>query len=68
MNDRDYIEALERDLKAQSERADRLARMLRKSDNDRVQALEKIEQLRQAICAVTSSANKAQRIINGETE
>ena len=54
MNDRDYIEALERDLKAALTRAE--------------QAERRIEQLRQAICAVASSTNKAQRIIAGETE
>lgn len=54
MNEREYIAALERDLKAALTRAEA--------------AEQRIEHLRQAICAVAASTNKVQRIIAGEQE
>lgn len=75
MGEREYIAALERDLKDSTERLGELERgnqLLRISCNNltiTVGKLEKkIEQLRQAICAVAASTNKVQRIIAGETE
>lgn len=82
MNDAEYIAALERDLKAATERVEYLEREFDQMQRHYHSSLEtiretvalntglaqRVETMRQIACAIASNTNKQIRIAAGETE